>query len=63
MNKNSQKEKGYCICIKCNKRIAHTRGVPCRENKCPDCGKVMLREGGYHHRLYLEKKNKKDNKQ
>jgi len=52
--------KGYCICVRCNTRVPHKKGVPCRQNKCPDCGKIMLREGGYHHNLYLQKKKDKE---
>jgi Zn-finger nucleic acid-binding protein len=28
------------------------------EEKCPKCGKVLMREGSYHHRLVEEKKSK-----
>ncbi len=45
-----------CICVHCDTRIPHAKGKPCRENKCPQCGKKMLRQGGYHHQLYLLKK-------
>jgi hypothetical protein len=48
---------GFCICIKCNTRIEHSCGKPCRVVKCPGCGKPMLREGSYHHQLYLQKIN------
>jgi hypothetical protein len=47
---------GYCICVHCNIRIPHAKGIPCRENDCPQCGKKMMREGSYHHQLYLLKK-------
>jgi len=46
---------GNCICPKCGHRIAHARGVPCQDERCPECGAKMLREGSYHHHL-LEKK-------
>jgi len=35
--------------------MPHERGIPCRENKCPNCGKIMFKEGSYHHQLYLKK--------
>lgn len=35
---------GYCVCAKCGKKIAHQRGVPCTDLKCPGCGTVMIRE-------------------
>jgi hypothetical protein len=47
---------GYCICLHCNTRIPHTEGQPCRENDCPQCSKKLIREGSYHHQLYLLKK-------
>ena len=47
---------GNCICVHCNTTIPHAKGKPCRENDCPKCGKKMMREGSYHHQLYLLKK-------
>lgn len=47
---------GHCICLDCDLLIPHTKGKPCRENICPCCGKKMIREGSYHHQLYLLKK-------
>ena len=46
---------GNCICIHCNTKIDHKQGNPCREELCPNCGKKMMREGGYHHLLYMKK--------
>ena len=46
---------GFCICPRCGARTPHERGVPCQEDRCPDCGAKMLREGSRHHALYLEK--------
>ena len=28
--------KGFCICIKCDTKMPHKRGIPCSDNKCPD---------------------------
>lgn len=47
---------GYCICPKCSFRKPHTMGVPCREERCPECGSPMVREGSYHHQRIEEKK-------
>ena len=46
---------GACICPKCEARVPHRRGVPCRDERCPACGVKLLREGSYHHRLWLAK--------
>lgn len=46
---------GNCICIRCQSRTPHIPGIPCRESRCPSCGKRMIREHGYHHRLIIEK--------
>ena len=46
---------GNCICPACDVRIPHRAGHPCAEERCPQCGKRLFREGGEHHRLYLEK--------
>ena len=34
----------FCICTRCNTKIAHVRGKPCRESQCPSCGARMVRE-------------------
>ncbi len=54
---------GNCICVKCNITVPKQRGVPCRQMRCPQCGRPMLREGGYHHLKYLENLEKKMQKQ
>ncbi|MDP4268183.1 MAG: hypothetical protein Q8880_12190, partial [Bacteroidota bacterium] len=46
---------GYCICVKCNTKISHATGKPCRLEKCPNCGASMLRENSYHHNLFKQK--------
>jgi len=35
---------GYCICLKCNYKIKHERGVPCSTIKCPKCNINLTRE-------------------
>jgi NAD-dependent SIR2 family protein deacetylase len=50
--------RGTCICVGCGHREPHRPGSPCREQRCPQCGKAMLREGSVHHAAYLEKKAK-----
>lgn len=47
---------GECVCPKCDVVIPHRRGVPCQEERCPECGAKMLRVGSEHHRLLLEKR-------
>lgn len=47
---------GTCICPKCGKKIPHQSGKPCQEEKCPECGTKMLREGSYHYDLFEKKK-------
>ncbi|MBR9975426.1 MAG: DUF134 domain-containing protein [Bacteroidetes bacterium] len=46
---------GNCICPACDLRVPHQAGKPCAEERCPQCGKRLFREGGEHHRLYIEK--------
>jgi predicted RNA-binding Zn-ribbon protein involved in translation (DUF1610 family) len=50
---------GQCICVSCGARIAHRPGVPCREERCPACGKAMIREGSPHHQQIVERKASK----
>ncbi len=50
---------GNCICLGCGFKARHQSGSPCREMKCPQCGKAMVREGSEHHQLYLKKQEEK----
>jgi Zn-finger nucleic acid-binding protein len=53
---------GFCICPKCGEKIAHRRGTPCQEERCPRCEVRLLREGSYHHWLFQEKQAKQRQK-
>ncbi|GET25895.1 ferredoxin [Prolixibacter sp. NT017] len=55
MSNEPMEYNGYCICVKCDLRLEHKKGMPCREVKCPKCGRTMLKEGSYHHQLYQQK--------
>ena len=46
---------GRCICPKCQATTPHRRGIRCQEERCPECGAKMLREGSDHHSLWLKK--------
>ena len=48
-------QKGFCICVKCDIKIPHYKGQPCRDQNCEKCGAPLMREGSYHHQLYLKK--------
>ncbi len=50
---------GHCVCVRCGTRVPHRQGVPCREERCPSCGRVMLREGSEHHQTWLKKQRDK----
>ncbi len=47
---------GNCVCLGCGANAPHSPGVPCREQRCPTCGKAMVREGSAHHQAYLAKR-------
>ena len=34
---------GECICPKCGTKTSHQRGIPCYEQKCPNCSSSMTR--------------------
>jgi hypothetical protein len=40
---------GECLCPKCGRRQPHRPGVPCIEERCPECGCALVREGSPHH--------------
>ncbi|ASB47909.1 ferredoxin [Alkalitalea saponilacus] len=52
---SDQKCKGDCICVHCNIKYIHKPGIPCREKVCEKCHKPLMREGSFHHQLYLKK--------
>ncbi len=37
---------GFCVCPACGMRVPHQRGIPCSTVRCPNCGTLMMREGG-----------------
>jgi hypothetical protein len=47
---------GFCVCPKCGERIPHRSGVRCQDERCPDCGSKMLREGSEHHQLLEQRR-------
>jgi len=48
---------GECICPKCETRVAHQRGVPCQDERCPKCGAKMLRVGSDDYQLWANKRS------
>lgn len=54
---------GSCICVKCDHKMDHRRGVPCQEERCPVCGAKMVREGSEHHQKILEARARKNQNQ
>ena len=50
---------GACICPKCGHREPHKPGVQCLEERCPECGSAMVREGSAHHQQ-IESRRKQD---
>jgi hypothetical protein len=46
--------RGCCVCPKCGTTVAHRPGAPCIEERCPQCGTAMVREGSPHHRAAVE---------
>lgn len=35
---------GNCMCPNCGKTVPHQAGVPCTQQKCPECGTTMIRQ-------------------
>ncbi|HOP86646.1 MAG TPA: hypothetical protein PLM71_04010 [Syntrophorhabdaceae bacterium] len=34
---------GECVCPQCGTRTPHQQGIPCYEQKCPNCSTPMVR--------------------
>jgi hypothetical protein len=47
---------GECICPRCEARIEHQRGIPCQDERCPECSTKMLRVGSDDYQLWAAKK-------
>jgi len=52
---------GFCICPKCGEKASHRSGIRCQDERCPNCGCKMLREGSEHHQL-LEQRRPEEKK-
>ena len=48
--------RGRCVCSKCGHAQAHVPGVPCMQERCPECGAALVREGSPHHEQILERR-------
>ncbi|KAA3609234.1 MAG: ferredoxin [Calditrichaeota bacterium] len=63
MHTNGESEEmgpeGKCVCPKCGEKQNHRSGTRCQDEKCPQCGAKMLREGSHHHQLFEKKKMEK----
>jgi predicted Fe-Mo cluster-binding NifX family protein len=35
---------GFCVCGKCGHQEPHQQGMPCIEQRCPNCGEAMIRK-------------------
>jgi NAD-dependent SIR2 family protein deacetylase len=47
---------GNCICVKCGCAAPKKPGTPCMQEKCPNCGGVLMREGGSHYQQAVKEK-------
>jgi hypothetical protein len=34
---------GNCVCPECGTKVPHQQGTPCYQQKCPQCGNMMVR--------------------
>lgn len=46
---------GQCVCPHCGGRLPHRRGRHCQNERCPDCGTKMLREGSQRYQFWRAK--------
>lgn len=38
------RDESWCVCVECNHKVRHRKGIPCRETKCPECDGMMVKE-------------------
>ncbi|HSL18720.1 MAG TPA: hypothetical protein VLB51_12510 [Methylomirabilota bacterium] len=51
---------GVCLCPKCGHRAPHLPGNPCLDQRCPECGSALVREGSPTHQKITERRGSKD---
>ncbi|MGD8439620.1 MAG: hypothetical protein PVG53_03730 [Holophagae bacterium] len=51
---------GACLCPKCNRRFPHRQGVPCLDERCPECGSALIREGSPHHQDMMARREARE---
>ena len=42
--KEAYTKAGSCVCPECGKTVPHRWGIPCADEKCPDCNVRMIRK-------------------
>lgn len=47
---------GDCVCLRCGSRSPHLQGMPCLEQRCPECGAALMREGSPRHQEALARR-------
>ena len=51
---------GFCVCPKCGEKTPHRSGIRCQDERCPNCGCKLLREGSEHHQLLEQRGAEKE---
>jgi len=46
-----------CVCPSCGHEVAHAKGAPCNETKCPECGTAMTGKGAVGDKTASKKAN------
>ena len=52
--------RGVCVCPKFGRAASHVPGVPCMQERCPDCGVAMVRDGSAHHQQIIARRASAD---
>lgn len=46
---------GECVCVKCGYESPKNLGIRCIDERCPKCGAILLRKGGFHYKAAKKK--------